>query len=104
MAIRHLFMWSVKDGHDADWVMEKMIEVTLKVPNLISWSAGKHTGDTDNATVGSYQYGLVIDAASVEDMNAYLDDPEQVATVDKAHESCQDWCWVDFDLDTSPSG
>ncbi|WP_166880594.1 Dabb family protein [Salinibacterium sp. ZJ450] len=98
MAIRQLFLWSVKDGHDAERVLEQMSHLNRQIPRLIDWSIGKHIGVQENATIGKFDYGMTIDVESYDDLNSYLNDPDQVALVDEIYESLRDSAWVDLSI------
>lgn len=99
MAIRQLFLWSVKPGQDDERVLEQMSQLTLQVPRLIGWSIGQHIGVTDNATIGKFDYGMTIDVESYDDLNNYLNHPDQMALVDEIFESLRDSAWVDLSID-----
>ncbi|WP_166880589.1 Dabb family protein [Salinibacterium sp. ZJ450] len=98
MAIRHLFLWNVKAEHDPEWVLDKMSELTLLVPRLIAWSIGKDMGDTDEAKSGSFDYAMTIDVESLDDLNDYLNHPEQLTLIDEVHHAVAESTWIDFHI------
>ena len=96
MTVRHLFLWSVKNGHDGDAVLRRLAELETAVPGLRGWSIGKHEGQHPNASIGSWQYALTCDFESFDDLDAYQSHPFHDQVVADVRDSYQDWAVVNF--------
>ena len=96
--VRHIFIWSVKDGHDGDAVFADLASLADKVPGLVNWTIGKHEGQDPHASTGTWQYGLTCDFETWDDLAAYQDHPEHNAIVDRVMASYLDWAVVDYVL------
>jgi hypothetical protein len=98
MAVRHIFLWSVKDGFDGDAVLSRLSELETGVPGLRGWSIGKHEGGTPNSSAGSWQYALTCDFDSFEDLDAYQSHPFHEGVVADVMDSCDAWAVIDYTL------
>lgn len=99
MTVRHIFLWSVKEGHDGEAVLKKLAPLETEVPGLLSWSIGKHEGESPNSSTGKWQYGLTCDLESWEALDAYQNHPKHAAIVEEVLGSYEDWVVVDYALD-----
>ncbi|WP_368680776.1 Dabb family protein (plasmid) [Rhodococcus opacus] len=99
MTVRHIFLWSVKEGHDGDSVLKKLAALETEVPGLLGWSIGKHEGENPNSSTGKWQYGLTCDVESWEALDAYQNHPTHNAIVQDVLDSYDDWLVVDYALD-----
>jgi Stress responsive A/B Barrel Domain len=99
VTVRHIFLWSVKEGHDGEAVLKKLASLETEVPGLLSWSIGKHQGQPPNSSTGTWQYGLTCDVESFEALEVYQSDPKHTAIVEEVLPSYEDWVVVDYVLD-----
>lgn len=98
MTVRHIFLWSIKDGHDGDNVLTQLAALETEVPGLLGWSIGKHEGETPNASTGKWQYGLTVDVEDFEALDAYQNHPVHTSIVEAVMDAYQDWVVVDYVL------
>lgn len=96
MTVRHIFLWSVKEGSDGDAVLAKLATLENVVPGLLDWSIGKHEGENPNSSAGKWQYGLTVDVESFEALDAYQNHPAHNAIVEEVAPSYDDWAVVDY--------
>lgn len=99
MTVRHIFLWSVKEGHDGDGVLSNLSTLETTVPGLLQWSIGKHAGGTPNSSTGKWQYGLTCDVENFEALDAYQNHPAHAAIVEEVMNSYEDWVVIDYVLD-----
>ncbi|MGB3373894.1 MAG: Dabb family protein [Microbacterium sp.] len=98
MAVRHIFLWSVKDGYDGEAILQKLGTLKDLVPGLMGWSIGKHEGEIPNASTGKWQYGLTVDVADWEALDAYQSHPSHEAIIREIEDEYDDWVVVDYSL------
>lgn len=98
MAVRHIFLWSVKEDHDGDEVFKKLASLEHEVPGMLSWSIGRHEGESPNASTGKWQYGLTVDVESFEALDAYQKHPKHLEIVEEVWPSYEDWLVVDYPI------
>lgn len=99
MSVRHIFLWSVRDGYDGDEVLAKLADLEKHVPDLVGWSIGRHEGETPNSSSGKWEYALTVDFADFEALNVYQHHPAHRAVIDEVMESYEDWVVLDYVLD-----
>lgn len=98
MTVRHIFLWSVKDGYDGAEVLKKLAALETEVPGLLGWSIGTHEGETPNSSAGKWQYGLTVDVEDFAALDAYQNHPAHTAIVEEVMASYEDWAVVDYVL------
>lgn len=96
--VRHIFLWSIKEGHDAEAVFDELAALPERLPGILAWSIGKHQGDGTHSSTGTWQYGLTSDFETWEDLATYQDHPEHNAIVERVMGSYLDWAVVDYVL------
>ncbi len=96
MAVRHIFLWSVKDGYDGDAVFRRLAQLEAGVPGLRGWTIGKHEGQHQNSSTGSWQYAITCDFDTFEDLAAYQTHPFHEAVVADVMGAYQDWVVLDY--------
>ncbi|HWI71023.1 MAG TPA: Dabb family protein [Baekduia sp.] len=96
--IRHIFLWSVKDGEDGDAVLARLAELEHRVPGLRGFTIGKHEGEQPNSSAGKWQYALTTDFDSFEQLDEYQNHPEHQKIVDEVMGAYDDWAVLDYTL------
>lgn len=96
--IRHVFLWSVKDGEDGDAVLARLAELEHRVPGLRGFTIGKHEGESPNSSAGNWQYALTCDFDSFEDLDRYQKHPEHQQIVDEVMGTYLDWAVLDYTI------
>jgi stress responsive alpha/beta barrel protein len=99
MTVRHVFLWSIKDGYDGDDVLRKLASLNDVVPGLLGWSIGKHEGVQPNSSAGQWQYALTCDVSDFDALDAYQNHPVHLEIVEEVQDSYLDWLVVDYVLD-----
>jgi hypothetical protein len=100
--IRHIFLWSVKEGENGDAVLARLAEVEHRVPGLRGFTIGEHEGESPNASAGTWQYALTCDFDSFEELDRYQNHPEHQKIVDEVGGSYLDWVVLDYSIDSGP--
>ena len=85
--VRHIFLWNVKpDGQPG--AGERIVDALNRIKDepvpALSWTLGPDVppaGSEDSG--GRWEYGLVCDYASWEQLEAYYSTPEHAAVVDE---------------------
>lgn len=70
MAIRHVFLWKLTPDADAEYVARRLNELPTRIPGALTWTLGPHEGEEGNSG-GLWEYALVADYASMEDLDNY---------------------------------
>jgi hypothetical protein len=96
--VRHIFLWSVKDGEDGGAVLEALAQLRDRVPGIRGWSIGAHEGTSPNSSAGKWQYALTCDFDSFADLDAYQEHPFHQELVTKVGPSYQDWAILDYTI------
>jgi hypothetical protein len=100
MAVRHIFLWSIKDDHDSDAVLEKLASLEHAIPGIRRWSIGRHEGELPNSSSGKWEYALTCDVESFEALEAYQNHPVHLAVVSECAPSYADWAVLDYVLNS----
>lgn len=96
--IRHVFMWSVADGADADSVFEELASLEHAVPGLCNWSIGRQVKTDVHASVGDWQYILMADFETQEELDAYQAHPAHAEVLERVFSKYKDWAVVDYEI------
>ena len=80
--VRHVFLWNVANNADPNEIIRILDELPEKVPGIRTWSHGRHQG-APGASGDVWQYGLVCDFDSYEDLQKYSDHPFHMQVVDR---------------------
>ena len=80
--IRHIFLYKVAPGADANEILRILNELPEKVPGIRTWTLGKHTGEP-GASGDLWDYGLVCDFDSFEALQTYSDHPFHMQVVER---------------------
>lgn len=99
MAIRHVYLWNVKEGHDPQFVLNIMRELNKHVPNAIRSTVGTSIGSHEGTNAESFQYATTLDVQNYEDVNDYLNHPELVELADKMDASIQNATSIEYPID-----
>jgi Stress responsive A/B Barrel Domain len=102
--IRHIFLWSIKDGHDGDSVLARLAELEHRVPGLRAFTIGEHEGESPNASAGTWQYALTCDFETFDDLDRYQRHPEHQRIIGEVEDAYRDWAVVDYRLDSGRRG
>jgi hypothetical protein len=100
--VRHVFLWNVKAdaGPDAGQrILDALERIKDEPVAARSWSLGadhQPAGSEDSG--GRWQYGLVCDYASWDELMAYYATPEHAAVVDEIVPLIEDRAVCDFEL------
>jgi hypothetical protein len=98
MAVRHIFLWSVRPGADGAEVLSKLAALETDVPGIQGWSIGRHAGEDVNSSVGKWEYAITCDFESFEALAAYPAHPRHTAVVDEVMGTYDDWLVLDYEL------
>jgi hypothetical protein len=71
--IRHIFLWKVAPGSDAEEIIRILNELPKEIPLIRGWEIGKHQGP--RRYENTWEYGMTVDFDSLDDYNAYSDHP-----------------------------
>jgi hypothetical protein len=96
--IRHVFMWSVADSAEADAVFEELASLAQVVPRLRNWSIGKQVKSDVHSSVGDWQYILMSDFDTQEELDAYQAHPAHVDILERVFSRYKDWAVVDYEI------
>lgn len=78
--IRHVFLWKLSAGSDADRVIDLLTQLSTRIPSLRSWEIGKHQGDPgDNGE--PWDGMLISDFDSWQGLEEYSNHPFHVEVV-----------------------
>jgi hypothetical protein len=80
--VRHIFLWRVAKNSDPQEIIRILDELPKKLTMIRTWTRGKHQG-APGASGDLWDYGLVCDFDSFEDLQKYSDDPFHMQVVDK---------------------
>lgn len=80
--IRHIFLYKVAPGADANEILRILNELPEKVPGIRTWTLGRHTGEP-GASGDLWDYGLVCDFDSFEALQTYSDHPFHMQVVER---------------------
>lgn len=80
--IRHIFLYKVAPSADANEILRILNELPKKVPGIRTWTLGKHTG-APGASGDLWDYGLVCDFDSFDELERYSDHPFHMEVVAK---------------------
>jgi hypothetical protein len=99
--VRHVFLWNVKpdDPGAGDRIVAALNRLKDEPVPAASWSIGRDTpapGSEDSG--GRWQYGLVCDYESWEQLQAYYSTPEHATVVDEIVPLIADRAVCDFEL------
>jgi Stress responsive A/B Barrel Domain len=98
VTVRHIFLWSVKEGLDGGEVLRKLASLETAIPGLEGWSIGKHQGEVPNSSAGKWEYGLTCDFDSFDALDSYQSHPRHVAIVDEVGGAYAEWLVVDYEF------
>jgi hypothetical protein len=98
MTVRHIFLWSVKQGYPGEYVLKRLAELRQLVPGLAEFTIGKHGGETSNASTGRWEYALTVDFPSFEALDAYQAHPAHTALIEEVQDSYADWLVLDYTI------
>jgi Stress responsive A/B Barrel Domain len=98
MPVRHIFLWSVKEGSDGDEVLRKLASLETEIPGLEGWSIGRHEGEVPNSSTGKWDYVLTCDFESFKALDDYQNHPRHTAIVEDLIETYDDWLVLDYVL------
>jgi hypothetical protein len=98
MTVRHIFVWSVKDGFDGQEVLNTLATLEGEVPGVREWTIGQHAGESPNSSTGRWDYALTCDFESFAALNAYQNDPRHLALVNEISAAYGDWMVLDYEL------
>lgn len=97
--IRHIFMWQVAEGHDANEVID-LLNTLKDMPMVRSWELGKHTGDPgENGT--PWDGALINDFDDWAGLEEYSVDPFHGEVVSKLLPKLSARAVVDFEREAS---
>jgi len=94
--IRHVFMWSVSDQTDADFVFAELASLEDVIPGMRNWSIGKQVKTGQHASAGDWQYILMSDFSTQEELDAYQSHPAHEEVLGRVFDKYQDWAVVDY--------
>ena len=100
--VRHIFLWNVKvdaGANAAQRIVDALNRIKDEPVPASSWSLGADTppaGSEDSG--GRWQYGLVCDYESWEQLMAYYGTPEHAAVVDEIVPLIAERAVCDFEL------
>ena len=80
--VRHIFLWRVATGADPNEVIRILNELPQKLSMIRTWTVGKHQGPP-GASGDLWDYGLVCDFDSFEELQKYSDAPFHMEVVEK---------------------
>jgi hypothetical protein len=80
--VRHVFLWKVAQNADPKEVIRLLDELPANVPGIRSWTRGRHQGPP-GASGDLWDYALVCDFDSFEDLQKYSDHPFHMKVVDR---------------------
>lgn len=99
--IRHVFLWRVAPGHDAQEVVRILNTLPEKLPSIIAgWDIGSHVGDPGN-NGAPWDGALITDFASWEALEAYSTDPYHLSVVERLTPMFSERAVVDYVKDDS---
>lgn len=96
--IRHVFMWSVADPANADEVYDELSALEHAVPGLRNWSIGKQVKTDRHSSVGDWQFVLMSDFDSQEELDEYQNHPAHNEILSRVFSKYQDWAVIDYVL------
>jgi hypothetical protein len=80
--VRHIFLYKVAQGADPKEIIRILDELPRRLKMIRTWTLGKHQG-APGASGDLWDYGLVCDFDSFEDLQKYSDDPFHMEVVDR---------------------
>jgi Stress responsive A/B Barrel Domain len=80
--VRHIFLWKVAKNADPNEILRILDELPEKIPGMRSWTRGKHQG-APGASGDLWDYGLVADFDSFDDLKRYSDHPLHMKAVEQ---------------------
>lgn len=100
--IRHVFLYKVAPGADAEKTAEILNGLPAKVPGIRSWTLGRHQSPP-GAPAGRWDYGLVCDFDSSADLETYNKHPSHMEAVKALLPMLAGHAVCDFEFDSPPS-
>jgi hypothetical protein len=100
--VRHIFLWNVTAGPgsaEAQQIVDALSGIKDEPVAARSWTLGADVvpaGSEDSG--GRWQYGLVCDYGTWEDLQAYYSTPEHAAVVEEIVPLTADRAVCDFEL------
>ena len=95
--VRHVFLWKVAPGADAQEVFRILNELPENVPGALSWSLGSHQG-APGASGGVWDHGLVCDFESFEALERYSQHPFHMDVIERLLPMFADRAVCDFEI------
>lgn len=74
---RHVFLYKVAPGTNPETIVEMLNALPAKVPGIRTWTLGRHQ-TPPGASAGRWDYGLVCDFDTFEDLQAYSSHPSHL--------------------------
>jgi hypothetical protein len=96
--IRHVFLWRVAKNADPQEIIRILDELPEKVPGIRTWTRGKHQG-APGGSGDLWDYALVCDFDSFEDLQKYSDHPFHEKVVQRLLPMFSARAVCDFDLE-----
>ena len=79
---RHVFLYKVTAGADPKKTVEILNALPAKVPGVRAWTLGQHR-TPPGASSGRWDYGLVCDFDTFDELQTYSSHPSHVEAVKK---------------------
>jgi len=95
--IRHVFLWRVAPGADPREILSILDQLPARIPQIRTWELGAHQGEPDG-NGDPWEYGLVCDFDSMDDLEAYTNDPFHQEVVARLLPMFSERAVVDFEL------
>ena len=95
--VRHIFLWKVAKNSDPNEVIRILNELPKKLSMIRTWTVGKHTGPP-GASGDLWDYGLVCDFDSFDDLQKYSDAPFHMEVVEKLLPMFSERAVCDFEI------
>ncbi|MFE3170003.1 Dabb family protein [Amycolatopsis sp. NPDC059090] len=97
MAVRHIFLWRVAEGHRQQEILDILNTLPARVPGIEFWQAGTHQGDPgDNGA--PWDGALITDFASWDGLETYSTDPYHLEVVEKLLPRFAERAVVDYEI------
>lgn len=96
--LRHVFLWSVKDGVDGEHILARLAELEHRVSGLRGFAIGRHEGEMPNADAGTWRYALTCDFEDRAQLDRYTHHPEHERIIAEVADSYLNWLVLDFVL------
>lgn len=96
MAVRHVFLWRLNPGHDADEIIALLNTLPDRCPGIIGWQIARNQAPPGEGG-DSWDGVLISDHESWDALNAYSAHPYHLEVVHKLLPSFAGRAVVDFE-------